>query len=76
MIQTFEQRAGFLKGVKDGAISTSRAPELIMTAQTHAKVVRADISTPQTILCVTDKENSMISSAPNHLLMPAHQARV
>lgn len=62
MIQTFEQRAGFLEGVKDGAISTSRAPKLIMTAQTHAKVVRADISTPQTSLYYTHKDNRMISS--------------
>jgi hypothetical protein len=62
MIQTFEQRAGFLEGVKDGAISTSRAPKLIMTAQTHAEVVRADISTPQTIFYFSDTENRMISS--------------
>jgi hypothetical protein len=72
MIQTFEQRAGFLKGVKDGAISTSRAPKLIMRAQTHAKVIRADVSTPQTILYFTRKENRMISSQfiPSHLASP------
>ena len=75
MIQTFEQRAGFLEGVQDGAISTSSAPRLIKTARTHTKIVRADISTPQTILYFNHTENRMISSAPNHLLVPARESR-